>query len=131
MSHESPQTEPRPPRRWKRKLSFALVLLIGVPWLWFFVVGRSELNRSIAETDALDPGWRLADIEAARDKIPDAENSALVVSAGVSLMSPNALVQIDSLDLPHLRAQPEWLLTTQEVTQIHAIVTANAAALVE
>src|SRR5262245_20840418 len=35
--------------------------------------------QAVAETEAVDPEWRWEDVEAKRSKIPDAENSALVI----------------------------------------------------
>lgn len=39
------------------------------------------LRTTIEETDRLDPGWRLNDLQAKRTVVPDAENSALYVLA--------------------------------------------------
>lgn len=39
---------------------------------------KKKLAEEIAELDRTDPGWRLEEIEAARAKIPDAENGALI-----------------------------------------------------
>jgi hypothetical protein len=56
-----------PRRRWPRRLLVLLLLAIGLPAAYYFY----------AETDALDPGWRLADIEAARQTYRDEDNGAL------------------------------------------------------
>jgi hypothetical protein len=45
-----------------------------------------ELQDAIAETDRLDPGWRLEDLEAKRAVIPATENSAEQILAIKSLM---------------------------------------------
>src|SRR4051812_45747097 len=70
-------------RRWRLHLT---ALFLAVVTAWLFIIGPSDLHRAIAETDALDPGWRLADLEAARAPVPDAENSALVIIAGNKLL---------------------------------------------
>ena len=44
---------------------------------------------ALAETDRLDPGWRLEELEARRVKIPDKENSALHILAVKKLMPGN------------------------------------------
>jgi len=45
------------------------------------IAATHELEEAIAETDRLDPHWRLSDVEADRAVIPERENSALVVLA--------------------------------------------------
>jgi hypothetical protein len=65
-----------------RRIGFWLLVLLGPPfvvyWLYMECIawhGRSELAAAIAETDAVDPQWRLEALEAAQPNIPDAENS--------------------------------------------------------
>lgn len=78
---------PSPPRRrwWKRflwsGLSLLLVLMIGgiVRFKWNEHAAQNELSAVIAELDAIDPQWRLEDIEVGRKVILDEENAALVV----------------------------------------------------
>jgi hypothetical protein len=48
-----------------------------------------EFREAVEEADRLDPGWRLADLEAARAVVPDEENSALQVMAASRLMPKN------------------------------------------
>jgi hypothetical protein len=70
----------RPRRRWLRRLFVTLLILIGLPTAFYFYSSWSlqrEIARAIAETDALDPRWRFEDMEADREPVPDAENSAL------------------------------------------------------
>jgi len=74
-----PVSSSRARRRWL--VGFA-ALLVGAPVAYLAYDGytaRRELAAFRAQLDATDPGWRLADIEAARPRVPDAENSALVV----------------------------------------------------
>src|SRR5262249_1737408 len=40
-------------------------------------IGWNRLRDALAETDRLDPGWRLEELEAKRALIPDEENSAI------------------------------------------------------
>lgn len=61
-----------------------------VVWLMALVTlptARAE-RAAITEADRTDPGWRTADIEAARAVVPDAENAALVVQRSAELMAP-------------------------------------------
>ena len=44
------------------------------------------LRRALAETDRLYPAWRLDELEAARERVPDAKNAALRVSAAAHLL---------------------------------------------
>jgi hypothetical protein len=79
------------PRRRKRLIWSALVFLLVVLSLSAWVGYRSlvedwALQSAIAEADRLDPGWRLAEIEAKRDVIPDSENGALLVMAAAQFI---------------------------------------------
>ncbi len=59
----------------------ALPTAAGVQyWLWHRRV-NADLVAAIARLDTDDPGWRLADLEAARQCIPEEDNSARVVVA--------------------------------------------------
>jgi hypothetical protein len=58
-------------------LILALLAVIGM--FWHQNQMASQLQRTLAELDRTDPGWRLEDIEAARDDVPEAENSARVI----------------------------------------------------
>ena len=87
-----------PPRRtpwFRRRWLVALAILVALPCsmagLGLICLGTVALRaerEAIAEADRADPGWRLADIEAARAVVPDAENAALVVLRAASLMGP-------------------------------------------
>ena len=74
-------------------------LLIAGSWLGYEWYLNRDLERAIAEADRLDPGWRLAELEAARAEVPDDENSALQVLAVIKLLPP-------SWSLPPSRRSP-------------------------
>src|SRR4051812_1700253 len=82
---EEPQK--KPPRVWLRvgvgvALLLALLALAGV--ISSMTAGRkARRDRAALEArlDADDPGWRLQELERAREEIPDAENGALIVVA--------------------------------------------------
>lgn len=85
-----------PRRPWYRKpllvcsLLVLLVATIPAPILWHSYRAAQEVARARAETDALDPGWRLVDMEAVRPTVPDAENIALVLEeAGQKMRDRN------------------------------------------
>ena len=71
-------------RRWKRRVLIVaaslLVVALGA-YLWITIAARWGLAAVVAELDAADPGWRLAEIEASRAAVPDGENSALLIMA--------------------------------------------------
>jgi hypothetical protein len=105
-----PETVASSPGRGRR---FWLTI-IGVP-LGFLTLGllgwvmsvQSGLSSAVADADATDPGWRLAEIEAKRVTPPDAENAALVVAKLKQTGIPNLAVLVpngvlDNLDPPRL-----------------------------
>jgi hypothetical protein len=70
-----------------------LVVLIILPlcaiagsYGYRYYVADSELREAIAETDRLDPRWRLEDVEAGRAVIPDERNSGEVAMAATRLL---------------------------------------------
>jgi hypothetical protein len=66
-------------------VSLPALVCIGV-YVYLTVYGAYELAAAISETDRLDPRWRFEDVEADRAVVPDAENSATVVTATKQLM---------------------------------------------
>ncbi len=81
---------PRRPWRWLVGVPAALtlvllVLLTGVG----FYLGRQvdhRLTAAIAAADRDDPHWKLGDLMAHREAVPDEENSALVVAEALALL---------------------------------------------
>src|SRR6266478_6545762 len=69
---------------WPRRLVSATLLLLPlcllVTWYGYqHLVAERSLAEAIANLERSDPGWRLQDIEANREVIPDEENSSLVI----------------------------------------------------
>src|ERR1039457_643238 len=56
--------------------SLAITMLNNQSWQ-----ADRRYQAAVADADRLDPGWRLDDLLAAREKVPDAANSALRVHA--------------------------------------------------
>jgi len=85
---EPVSTTPRRVRRLRRLLIPLLIaspLVIGLGgWAYVERAVNLRLNRSVAEADRLDPGWRMADLETKRVELPDSENSALVVRSAIA-----------------------------------------------
>jgi hypothetical protein len=83
--------KPRRPwwRRWLKRVGWVLLALLVVAICvrigrHYSIQGR--LEEALTELDRAEPGWRLADIEAAREQIPEEENSARVVIAAAKLL---------------------------------------------
>jgi hypothetical protein len=77
-----PETRPAP-IRWLRWLAGAAVAGVLLAVLLFAIrqwQAADRLHLALEELDHIDPGWRLQDIEAAREPVADAENGALLVS---------------------------------------------------
>lgn len=90
-SELSESTKPR--HRWLKRfgcglliLALALLIPAASTWAWRRHLHQQRLDEMLAELDRADPGWRLEDIEAARERIPDEENSARVVIAASRLL---------------------------------------------
>jgi hypothetical protein len=73
-------------RRWVRRILLgALALLISTAigrfawWHYTYAQGQKERAAALTETEASDPRWRWEQIEEDREKVPDAENSVLVL----------------------------------------------------
>lgn len=101
-----------PRRRWPRYLlATALLMVIFVPGGYWCVKWWSEgqTEAAMAEVTRLDPGWRLDDIEAAREVLKPEENSALQVikvyglarQAGNRTGRPEFYEQFEKLAPPH------------------------------
>jgi hypothetical protein len=78
----------------------------GVKWSWAEWTARqaeADLHVAIAEVDAAEPnGWQWEDLERQREKIPDEQNSALVVIKAAKLLPANwsEPLPFDILDSP-------------------------------
>jgi len=85
IDHElSETTEPRPRMSCLKGLGWLvlmLALLAALGVFWHRGQTASKLQQTLAEMDRTEPGWRLEDIEAARDDMPEEDNSARVVVA--------------------------------------------------
>src|SRR5688500_13826018 len=85
MTSEPPPVPQAPPaksrRRWRIALAFAAVF-VAVPLAYCAYLSWStgrDLEDAIAETDRLDPRWRLEDLQANRKPVPDDRNAMLVI----------------------------------------------------
>ncbi len=85
METENELSETSKPRRGidYRKLILGWLLLVAlfvaIQMFWNRSKMARRLQETLAELDRSEPGWRLEEIEAARDQMPDEENSAHVL----------------------------------------------------
>src|SRR5262249_37186850 len=81
------------------------VLLLTAHSAYFRHQAERRLREVIEALDEKDPRWRLADIEADRATVPDAENAALVIlSIRSQLLPPSA--ELTRVDLPGKGVEP-------------------------
>jgi hypothetical protein len=80
-------TTTAPPRRWRRRLLWLLLLpALAAAGLWAYVAWQFHrsavsLADAVAEADRLDPHWRVEDLQAGRAELPDDRNAALRILA--------------------------------------------------
>jgi ABC-type transport system involved in multi-copper enzyme maturation permease subunit len=77
--------------QWLARVRAAVLLLLPLGVMmglyeYHAIVSQERLRRAIAEADRLDPGWRLEQLEAARQVVPDERNSGSVILAAHDLM---------------------------------------------
>ncbi len=78
--------------RWLKRIGWgllALTIILAARQYWHHCQTTKKLDETLAEMDRAEPGWRLEDIEAAREQIPEDENSARVVVAAAKLLPKN------------------------------------------
>jgi hypothetical protein len=109
-------------------LQFVLVAVAS--WVLYnrHKVARAALE-AVAELDRSEPGWRLKDLEAARDRIPEEENSARVVVAARRLLPPSWPPQ--ELSEPLDRLPPPERLPPEQAARLEAELRAVAPAVTE
>lgn len=91
---------------------------------------QSDLEAAIAETDRLDPDWRLEEIEAKRKILPDEANGALqVLKAYAALPKGWTSSKLSSAAAP--ARDPNAPLTTKQLRTLRAELGAVSVALAE
>ncbi|HTU19464.1 MAG TPA: hypothetical protein VMG10_15495 [Gemmataceae bacterium] len=100
--------------RWLKRITSGLLIILIVAvcaWACWPNAAQQRLKEALAELDRSDPGWRLEDIEAAREPIPEGENSARVVMAAFNLLPrqwpPRELEALLGALSPEVRLAPE------------------------
>ena len=85
-------TVPRIRRRMLRTIGLGLLVTVAVVAGIFLItswLAEDRLQKKLAELDASDPGWRWDDIIAAREELPDDQNSAVRVQNVVQMFPGN------------------------------------------
>jgi hypothetical protein len=127
---------------WRRVL-IALVVLVAVLVALGFIRQRlgggtlsERLQALIDDLDASDPNWCLADLEAAREKVPEKDNSARVIVKVVGLLPrpwPPKTIEDKLRDLDRVPTagldQGQMALLDKELTT-HATALAEARKLI-
>jgi hypothetical protein len=75
--------------RWLRWTVSAVLLTVALgvgEQILEYYQARRALDQAMASLDSTDPGWRLEEIEASREEIPEDENSARVVVTSYALL---------------------------------------------
>jgi hypothetical protein len=100
MGPTPPLSGQNPVAKWRRRILILLAGAVviaggyfGVKWSWAEWTARqaeADLHLAIAEVSAAEPnGWQLEDLQRQREKIPDEQNSALVVIKAAKLLPAN------------------------------------------
>jgi hypothetical protein len=138
-----------PPRRnrWVYIVLFLVLpicVLVGVSFS-LSSSAHSELRQAIAETDRLDPRWRLEDVESDRAYVPPEQNSAGVVMRIQTLLPPKwpsweqpsqpadpaAEAKRAALEESFRSLEPQRQLNTEQIEALRAELKRAAAALSE
>jgi hypothetical protein len=127
---EPPREEPARPRRRRLRLSLGCVLLAAIALVvgaYFYSSYEAEkrLQAAIAAADRDDPYWRLEDLEAQREAIPDGKNSALIVAAAAQL------VPSGGYNFTSMQAHSSRQLDEEQVRILRAKMKEATAALVQ
>jgi hypothetical protein len=93
--------------------------------------GKEELEEAVAETDRLDPGWELDDLEAHRRVIPDRRNGGLQVEAAHNNLAKNWQSAPIFEKLEYLDLEPPVLLDEAQTKALRAELTKQARALLD
>jgi hypothetical protein len=118
----------RPRRRWWRwPVRLGLLLLVGLlataGHLWWQHRQLSQqVEEAVAELDRTDPSWRLHEIEAAREVIPDEENSAPRVRAIVRLLPKGWDEHPCYKEEQDLHLNPNERLPPQQAAQLKSLL---------
>lgn len=133
------QSPPTPRKRvWRRRIGLfflSLLVLLFVVYVFVRALDEWRLSEAIAAVSQTDPRWRLADIEADREQVPDEENAALVVQASYAgfpagWVPPKFDVPEDGVE-PNQRLRPDTVTDARAERDRHPAVLAESGKLAE
>lgn len=116
--------EVKPKRRWRYWLTAFVALVVAVYTTLFFR-GRLALNGALAKLDRDDPGWRMADLEATRPKLPDDRNSAVTLGR-IRAMTPQGFPNSDD-DKALSELTPNVVLTAEQLAALGRLTNLDPA----
>lgn len=79
---------------------------------------RKRLEAKLTDMDRIEPGWRLAEIEAAREEVPENANSARVVVAAAELLPKDWLP--DDLENRLIQVAPQERIAADDFARLKA-----------
>jgi hypothetical protein len=127
----APATNSPSRRRWRRRIVLAVVfvfILVFAGWGgyrgYLRLQAQRELDDAVAAIDQTETGWRLEDLEAARQPVADDQNAALAIIR-IHQKLPDKWKPTDP------GARPERLLTPQQTEELRKELTTVAAALAQ
>lgn len=110
-----------PGKRYLRKAICAIALFAACGLVfstWAYYQSNKELNEAIAAADLDDPNWRMEQLIERRKQVSDAENSAMVIQAGVRLI-PRVVGSQQCIDwtiaVDELRVHPQCRANEQQL----------------
>jgi hypothetical protein len=130
-NRQSEITKPRSWMGWLKGIGWGVLLLAvfaAIGLLWNREKRASKLQTTLAELDRSDPGWRLEDIEAAREDVPEEKNSANVVVAAARLLPkpwpPKDLSEehFRLLPPPELLNDEDFALLSRELARVRPVL---------
>lgn len=90
IDHQVSETaRPRRGIAWLKGIGWGVLILaflVAIGLFWNREKKASKLQEMLAELDRHEPGWRLDDMEAAREEVPEEENSARVIVDAARLL---------------------------------------------
>lgn len=129
MTTSTPTTA-RPHSRLWLKLAISAILLVSTPlagWWYLSWSEEREFQALLAETDRLDPGWRLEEILAARPALPDERNSAKQAQKAWNALT-GGINSGRELDVQFTRLPPNVPLSASLTDALRKLLAREAAA---
>jgi hypothetical protein len=122
---------------WRRvaiALGVLVVALVVVAFVWQWLGDTSSPDRLLAllyDLNASDPTWRLEDLDQAREKVPEASNSANVVHSAAGRLPGRWPLPSFSERFARLRDMPAVRLDNERAALLREEMAARSAALTE